>query len=243
MRSWPRELGGPGSKFNGRTIGGVILALTIAPSIGYPDSLQPPILPGYLISPRSQEWATEDSEPMGRLNSEPDAPQKDSHSFEGSDFNEDRPPPYVILLGRKNRDLANPSRFIQPDQQKDTWLRFYPRNLAYYLKEGGVSKKSPAIKHLILRTLGAAPYKQWDTLPGSTYPMLQVESSTGRLFNRLDGTITGLSASSDSALDLFIGDDSDITLSHTPMELKIITLEGEYRITVRRNDLNSRWLD
>ena len=243
MRSWQRELGGPGSKLNGRTIGGVILVLAIAPSIGYPDSLQPPIIPGYLISPRSQERATEGSEPMGRLNSEADAPHKDSHSFEGSDFNEDRPPPYVILLGRKNRDLANPSRFIQPDQQKDTWLRFYPRNLEYFLKEGAVSKKSPAIKYLILRTLGAKPYKQWDTLPGSTYPMLQVESSTGQLLNRLDGTITGLRASSDGALDLFIGDDGEIALRHTPMELKIITLEGDYRITVRRNDLNSRWLD
>lgn len=243
MIPWPGVHRNPRSTGPSGIIQGAFLALAIAPSSGLPDSLQPPIIPGYLISPHSQEGSIEGADPIGRLHSEADAPLRDSHSFEGSDFSEDRPPPYVILLGRKNRDLANPSRFIQPDQQKDTWLRFYPRNLEYFLKSGAVSKKSPAIKNLVLHTLGAMPHKQWDTLPGSSYPMLQVESSTGQLLNRLDGTIAGLRAPSDGALELFIGDEGEIALRHTPMELKIMTLDGDYRITVRRNDPNSQWLD
>lgn len=155
-----------------------------------------------------------------------------SHSHTGTDDDEDPPPPYAYLMGFKRRDLAAPTRLVQPDQMPDTWLRLYPRNLLFVLNRGSGTDRWPGVKGFILRTRGTANYKQWDTLPGSVFPMLQVEYQ-GRIVNGFDGSIAGFHPPADGSIDLFIGDEGSIASRHIPLQLEIITLEGRITIDVR----------
>jgi len=182
--------------------------------------------PGFSASPPSSFSGGEKMDPNHF------APSPPSHSYTGTDNEEAPPPPYVYLMGIKRRDLATPSRLVQPDQMPDTWLRLYPRNLMFALNRGSGTPHWPGVKALLLRTRGATNYKQWDTLPGSLFPLLQVEYQ-GRIINGFDGSIAGFHPPADGSIDLFIGDEGSIASRHIPLELEIITLEGKLTLEVR----------
>jgi hypothetical protein len=190
---------------------------------------------GYFETPPSYRNGTSDHDQGGWLEPEDAAPSPPSHSYTASDNNENPPPPYVYLVGRKHRDLAGNSRVVQADGALDTWLRFYPRNLEFQLNRGTGSQRWLAIKGLVLRTHGVSPQRQWDTLPGSRHPLLQVVAD-GRLVNRFDGDLSGFRPAGSSAVDLFIGDDGSLATRHVPMELEVMTLDGRFTLQVQRKD-------
>lgn len=161
----------------------------------------------------------------------PDPPRR-SHSFIGRDDEQDPPPPYVYLVGREiGRDLASKSRSFVGDGVPDTWLRMNLRNLEFYIGRGG----GYYITGMILRTVGP-PHRRWDTLPGSSYPLLQVLDD-GRVVNRANGSIAGFNPPRHRVVDLFIGDDGLLATRHTPMELLILTLDGQQRMNVSLFDI------
>lgn len=156
----------------------------------------------------------------------PDPPRR-SHSFVGRDDQQDPPPPFVYLVGRDiGRDLASASRSFIGDGIPDTWLRLNARNLGFYIGRGG----GYFVKALILRTKGH-PFRQWDTLPHSSHPLLQVIHN-GQRINKADGNIAGFNPPRHEVVDLFVGDDGLLAARHTPLELTVLTLDGEYRMEV-----------
>lgn len=168
-----------------------------------------------------------------------DAPSPPSHTYTGTDFSQDPDPPYILLIGEKKRDFSNNSRIPGPDGIRDTWLRFYPRNLEFYLKRdrGTGSQRWPCVKALILRTRGEGSMRQWDTLPGSIYPLLEV-SYGETLLNKGDGSIAGFCPPGHSYVDIYIGGDAGaITGRHIPMEFQIITPDGGLKLEVRRTSV------
>ncbi len=197
---------------------------------------------GYFITPPSYGHARPEEAHGGWLAPDADAPSPPSHSYTATDNIQDPPPPFVYLVGRKRRDLAGVHRFQQEDQILDTWLRFYPRNLKFALKQGSGTPRWPAIQSMRLYTRGGLPYKQWDTLPGSQHPVLQVVSE-GRVVNRADGAIADFRPVGPSVVDLFIGDDGSIASRHIPLELEIVTLDGTLRCAVQRRSLHDNRAD
>jgi len=156
----------------------------------------------------------------------PDPPRR-SHSFVGRDDQQDPSPPFVYLVGREiGRDLASPTRSFVGDGIPDTWLRMNARNLGFYIGRGG----GFYITAMILQAKGQ-PFRRWDTLPNSSYPLLQVIHN-GRRINRADGNIAGFNPPRHEVVDLYIGDDGSLAARHTPMELTVVTLDGAYRMEV-----------
>ncbi|CAK0772429.1 hypothetical protein CCP4SC76_5580005 [Gammaproteobacteria bacterium] len=158
------------------------------------------------------------------------------HHYVGRDDQEDPPPPYVYLRGRDiGRDQASNSRTFIGDGIPDTWLRFNARNLGWYLgKKGGYGTSGYGVKAFILRTRGGSVHRQWDTLPHSSYPLLQVIYQAQRI-NDATGSIAGFLPAGDDKemVELFIGDDGLIAGRHTPLEFQVITLDGSYTVEVR----------
>ena len=156
----------------------------------------------------------------------PDPPRR-SYSFVGRDDQQDPPPPFVYLVGREiGRDLASATRSFIGDGVPDTWLRLNARNLGFYIGRGG----GYHIMAFILRTKGQ-PFRRWDTLPNRSYPLLQVIHN-GRRLNQADGNIAGFNPPRHEVIDLYIGDDGLLAARHTPLELAVVTLDGEYRMEV-----------
>ncbi|MBF0187376.1 MAG: hypothetical protein HQL50_05570 [Magnetococcales bacterium] len=151
------------------------------------------------------------------------------------DWIQDPPPPYMYLLGRDNaaaRDQASStSHDYTPDGIPDTWFRMYPRNLYFYLGRG----EGYNVTHFILYTVGV-PYRRWDTIPNSIYPLLQVEHA-GRRVNRSNGSIAGFSLPETGMLDIYIGDDGMLALRHTPMIFEIHTLDGVYKMDIQPTNI------
>lgn len=162
----------------------------------------------------------------------PDPPRR-SHSFVGRDDQQDPSPPFVYLVGRDiGRDFASATRSFTGDGIPDTWLRLNARNLGFYIGRGG----GYYLTALILRTRNP-PFRQWDTLPNSSYPLLQVIHN-GRRVNQANGSIAGFNPPRHEVVDLFIGDDGVLAARHTPLELIVQTLDGDYRMNV---DLFNLW--
>lgn len=154
------------------------------------------------------------------------------------------PPPYIYIVGREvGRDVASNSREWVGDGIPDTWLRLVARNLGFYLgKPGGYYAWTGGVQAFVLRTKGGYPYRQWDTIPNSSYPVLQVVYN-GRRINQANGSIANFHPPGDDAVDLFIGDDGLIAMRHTPLELLIITLDGTYRTDVSSYNLRDNKAD
>lgn len=162
--------------------------------------------------------------PRPALNPHPAVP---SHSFFGGDYIQDPQPPYVYLLGRDvGRDLASATRSFVGDGLPDTWLRLNLRSLGFELGRGG----GYYLKSFILQTKGY-PFRRWDTLPNSPYPLLQVVMN-GRRINAANGGIDGFNPPPNQVIDLFIADDGLLANRHTPLEFIVVTLDGEYRMPV-----------
>lgn len=148
------------------------------------------------------------------------------------------PGPYAYIVGTEiGRDLASATRNVVGDGHPDAWLRAHTRNLAYYLgKTEGGGYGPYHIKNFILRTKGSSPYRQWDTIPYSQYPLLQVVYR-GQLINNALGSIAGWTPPNHEVVDFYIADDGGVSLRHTPMEWVIEALEGTYTVPVRLDDL------
>ncbi|WP_295389128.1 hypothetical protein [uncultured Thiodictyon sp.] len=165
-------------------------------------------------------------------------PRAISYEFFGGDYTEDPPPPYSYLMGREpSRDLASPTRTVAGDGRPDTWFRLNAPNLGFYLRRGG----GYYIKDLILQTKGY-PYRRWDTLANSRYPLLQVFYG-GHQINSATGSIAGFNPPQHGVIDLYIADDGLIATRHTPLELIIRTLDGELRVGVGLYNLHDSKID
>ncbi len=166
-------------------------------------------------------------------------PLVSSFAFMGSNKSQDPPPPYTYLKGREmTRDLASSTRNFVGDGVPDTWLRLYTRNLGFYMRRGG----GYYIKDMILQTKGY-PFRRWDTIMNSRYPLLQV-IVRGQRINSENGSIAGFNPPENGTIDLFIGDnDGLIATRHTPMELIITSLDGEYRMNVQLLNLRDTKID
>jgi hypothetical protein len=148
------------------------------------------------------------------------------------------PPPFIYIVGREvGRDVASNSRDWIGDGIPDTWLRLVARNLGFYLgKPGGYYAWTGGVQAFILRTKSGYPYRQWDTIPNSSYPVLQVVYK-GRRINQANGSIANFHPPGDEPVDLYIGDDGLVAMRHTPLEFLIITLDGTYRRDVDNYNL------
>ena len=60
----------------------------------------------------------------------------------------------------------------------------------------------------------------------------------GRRVNQANGSIAGFNPPRHEVVDLFIGDDGVLAARHTPLELIVQTLDGDYRMNV---DLFNLW--
>ncbi|WP_295446153.1 hypothetical protein [uncultured Thiodictyon sp.] len=203
------------------------LFATIAISTCFPAPVQP--IERVIIDPNRPVY--EPATPLSwreraRPPLNPD-PTVDSYEFFGGDNIQDPPNPYVYLVGRDvGRDLASPTRSYVGDGIPDTWLRLNLRSLGFYQGRGG----GYSMKEFILQTIGY-PYRRWDTIANSRYPLLQVILN-GQRINSASGSIAGFNPPQNQTIDLFIADDGLIAIRHTPMELIIIGLDGEYRLRV-----------
>jgi hypothetical protein len=158
------------------------------------------------------------------LNPDPTVP---SYAFAGGDNAQDPPNPSIYLVGRDvGRDLASPTRSFSGDGLPDTWFRLNLRNLGFYLGRGG----GYYLKDFILQTKGY-PFRRWDTVANSRYPLLQVFSN-GQRINSANGSIAGFNPPQNQTIDLFIADDGLVATRHLPMEFIITALDGEYRLGV-----------
>ena len=189
---------------------------------------------GFYTSPPSYSSFARGKHTAGWMEPWADAPSPPSHTYTATDYAQDPDPPYILIIGPKKRDLANSSRILAPDGILDTWLRFYPRNLEFYLKRGTGSPKWPCVKAFVLRTRGEGGMRQWDTLSGSPHPLLHVVYG-GTLENKGDGSIAGFCPPGHGYVDLYIGGDTGaLTGRHIPMEFQIITPDGGLKLEVRR---------
>jgi hypothetical protein len=165
-------------------------------------------------------------------------PPVGSFAFQGADDSQDPAPPYIYLKGRDvGRDLASPTRSITGDGLPDTWFRLYTRKLGFYIKRGG----GYYIKDMILQTKGY-PFRRWDTVNNSSYPLLQVFVK-GQRINSANGSIAGFNPPENGTIDLFIADDGLIATRHIPMELIIVSLDGEIRLNVNLHNLRDTKID
>lgn len=154
-------------------------------------------------------------------------PTVQSYAFFGGDNAQDPPNPGIYLVGRDvGRDQASPTRSFIGDGLPDTWFRLNLRNLGFYIGRGG----GYYIKDFVLQTKGY-PFRRWDTLANSRYPLLQVIVN-GQRINSADGSIAGFNPPQNQTIDLFIADDGLIATRHLPVELVIIALDGTYRLNV-----------
>lgn len=167
-----------------------------------------------------------------------DDPGSPSFHFYGGDYVQDPIPPYVYLMGREiTRDLAGPTREFVGDGLPDTWLRWNPRTLGFYIGQGG----GFYVTNLILRTKGM-PYRRWDTVPNSKYPLLQVEVD-GKRINTASGSVAGFNPPRDKTVNLYFADDELIATRHWPLEFIIQSLDGEYRMDVDLHNLRDSKID
>ena len=165
-------------------------------------------------------------------------PTMDTYSFLGADYDEDPPNPYVYLLGRDvGKDVASATRTPTGDGLPDTWLRLNARSLGFYMGRGG----GYYIKDFVLQTKGY-PFRRWDTVANSRYPLLQVFVN-GRRINSATGSIAGFNPPKNQVIDLLIADDGLIATRHTPMELIIVSLDAEYRMDVNLINSNDYKID
>mgnify|MGYP003602021337 FL=1 len=173
----------------------------------------------------------------GRQPLNPDPPIA-SYAFTGRDDQQDPHPPYIYLLGRDiGRDQASQTRNWVGDGVPDTWLRANLRNLGFYMGHGG----GYYLTDFILQTKGH-PFRRWDTVVNSSYPLLQVISK-GQRINRADGSITGFNPPQNIPIDLFIGDDGLLAGRNIPLELMVISLDGAYRMDVSLYNLWDNKID
>lgn len=155
-----------------------------------------------------------------------------SPSLRGSDYYENPAPPTAQLLGAQSRDWAALSRAIMPDGAPDVWIRFSPRNLRFALGRGVGSLRGIRLRALILRTKGGTTFRQWDTLLGSPFPLLQAENG-GRLLNDPQGGLSGISLDEGTNIDLYFADEELTRSRRSPLELEIETEEGTLKLPVR----------
>jgi hypothetical protein len=161
-----------------------------------------------------------------------------SYAFSGADYTEDPTMAHVYLQGREpSRDGVSPNRNLVGDGRPDTWLRVSAPNLGFYMRRGG----GFYIKELILHTKGY-PYRRWDTVANSSYPLLQVVSA-GRTLNSATGSIAGFNPPRNGIIELYIADDGLIATRHTPLELVIISLDGELRVDVGLHNIYDSQVD
>lgn len=166
------------------------------------------------------------------IRSELDTDSGVADALKGSDYRQQPPQPSAQLVGLHVRDLAGPSRLIMEDGSPDVWIRFYPRGLKATQGRGVGSPRGNRLRSLILRTSKSTPSRQWDTLEGSTFPLLQVEGD-GRLANGPGGSVAGLSLDDYGVINLYFSDDNLAAGRRTPLELEIVTEDGAIKIPVK----------
>jgi hypothetical protein len=136
---------------------------------------------------------------------------------------------YVVGIDR-GVDLAGQGKMVGKDGLPDIWIAFIHRSLAASLPHGG---SGYYIKSMKLYHPTLANYR-WDTVPGSTAPILVVTREHGsEILNHRDGSIDGLKLSREGRLDLFVSDPSfRLAGGLSGLMLEIVTTDGTIRIPV-----------
>ena len=139
-------------------------------------------------------------------------------------------PSYAYVIGKNPAvDLAGPGKTVGGDGIADTWVAFVHRNLRESLAHGsGYYVKWMKLYHPTL------PGYRWDTIPGSSAPLLVVTQDQGRtILNHGDGSIDGLMLTTEGRLDLYFSDPSFRVAANLPgLILEIGTTDGTIRIAV-----------
>jgi hypothetical protein len=139
-------------------------------------------------------------------------------------------PSLAYVVGRNPAmDLAGSGKSVGGDGIADTWIAFVHRNLRESLPHGsGYFVKWMKLYHPTL------PGYRWDTIPGSSAPLLVVTLDQGRqILNHQDGSIDGLTLATEGRLDLYFSDPTFRVASSLPgLILEIGTTDGTIRIAV-----------
>jgi len=140
-------------------------------------------------------------------------------------------PSFAYVVGRSpSVDLAGRGKTAGRDGLADIWIAFVHRNLSASLPTGGNGYHVKWMK-LYHPTL---PGYRWDTIPGSSNPLLVVTLDQGReVLNHKDGSIEGLNLAQEGRLDLFVSDPTFRMADRLEgLMLELGTTDGTIRVPV-----------
>lgn len=141
-------------------------------------------------------------------------------------------PSFAYVVGRSAAtDLAGRGKTVGRDGLPDIWIAFVHRNLSASLPKGsgtGYHVKWMKLYHPYM------PGYRWDTIPGSSNPLLVVTEDQGRvILNQKDGSIAGLNLARQGRLDLYVSDPTfRMADGLKGMMLEVETTDGTIRIPV-----------
>jgi len=141
-------------------------------------------------------------------------------------------PSFAYIVGRAPAtDLAGRGKTVGPDGLPDIWIAFVHRNLSASLPKGGGNGYH--VKWMKLYQPYMPGYR-WDTIPGSSNPLLVVTEDQGReILNRKDGSIDGLNLAREGRLDLYVSDPTfRMADGLKGLTLEVETTDGTIRVPV-----------
>lgn len=145
--------------------------------------------------------------------------------------------PYAYIYGRRpDVDLAGPSELPLGDGMPDVSVRLYLQNVPSWV--GQSYKGAVRLRSMTLRNK-SLPNLAWDTIRGNRRPVLVVMSS-GRMLNRRDGSIDGVTLPNHAFLELFVWDTGPLAQHRAGFVIEIVTNEGSLDLDVKPIDINDR---
>lgn len=147
--------------------------------------------------------------------------------------------PYAYIYGvRIDSDVAGPTKALRGDGFPDVSVKLYLNNIPFWT--GNPYNNSVTLRFLKLYNK-SLPGVGWDTIPNSSAPPL-IAKWNGKIVNRYDGGIDGLTLPNFSLLELFVNDSGPLKAHRSGFVLEIATYNGVYYLDVDPFDLKDRSL-
>lgn len=147
--------------------------------------------------------------------------------------------PYAYIYGvRIDSDVAGATKSLRGDGFPDVSIKVYFNNIPFWT--GNSYNNSLTLKSLKLYNK-SIPGLVWDTIPNSSAAPL-VAKWNGKVVNRLNGGIDGLTIPNFALLELFVNDSGPLRRHRKGFVLEIATHGGVYYLDVTPFDLKDRSL-
>lgn len=147
--------------------------------------------------------------------------------------------PYAYIYGtRIDSDVAGPTKSLRGDGFPDVSIKVYFNNIPFWT--GNSYNNSLTLKSLKLSNK-SIPGLVWDTISNSSAPPV-IAKWEGKIVNRLNGGIDGLTITNFALLELFVSDSGPLRTHRKGFVLEIATYNGVYYLDVAPFDLKDRSL-